>query len=355
MRKPSLDFREYKLPHPTDKSRYYPYQHKNPDFLIRLQLRPPFEILSVMFLIRESFSYHKLIIPCHEALENPSVLWYHFNMARRAQLYEPDLPKEERVFYYESETDDPIKTEGQERGEPRLLPEDYQYIPKNPLVKLYSALLYRGFKLFARHYANSYLELTIIGRDKFKKIKGGYVLYGNHTNSYHDAFSPALVANRRIFTIINPVALDIPGIGKHLPYIGAMPLGTSPSLKKRFHDSIDKRLRQGNCLVIYPEAHLWPYYTGIRDFPAGDRSFTYPVRNNLPVFTMTTTYQKSHRKGQVRPRLTVYIDGPFYPDPAKSEEKNRADLAKKVQNAMKSHRDKNTYEYIKYIKKDTKK
>ncbi|MDO4526748.1 MAG: 1-acyl-sn-glycerol-3-phosphate acyltransferase [Candidatus Saccharibacteria bacterium] len=276
-------------------------------------------------------------------------------MAKRAQLYEDDLPPEERIFYYENETDDPIKTAGQEKGEERKLPENYQYIPSNPFVKLYSALLYRGFKLFARHYAKSYLELTIVGREKFKKVKGGYVIYGNHTNSYHDAFSPALIANRRIFTIINPVALDIPGVGKHLPYIGAMPLGTSPELKKSFHTAIDKRLAQGNCLVIYPEAHLWPYYTGIRKFPAGDRSFTYPVRNNLPIFIMTTTYQKSHRKNQVRPRLTVYVDGPFYPDPKKSETENRAHLAKLAYDTMKSHSSKNTYEYIKYIKKDHKK
>lgn len=276
-------------------------------------------------------------------------------MARRAQLYEPDLPPEDRVFYYEDETDDPIKTEGQEKGEERKLPEDYQYIPKNPLVKLYSALLYRGFKLFARHYAKSYLELTIIGREKLRKVHGGCVIYGNHTNSYHDAFSPALITNRRIFTIINPVALDIPGIGKHLPYIGAMPLGSSPATKKRFHESIDYRLKQGNCLVIYPEAHLWPYYTGIRKFPAGDRSFTYPARNNLPIFTMTTTYQKSRHKGQVRPRLTVYIDGPFYPNPDKSEAENRAALSKLAYDSMKKHTKHNTYEYIKYIKKDTKK
>ena len=272
-------------------------------------------------------------------------------MARRAQLFEGDLPAEERVFYYENETDDPIQTEGQEKGEERKLPEDYVFIRRNPFVKLYSAILYRGFKIFARYYAHSYLEMSVVGKEKFKKVKGGYVLYGNHTNSYHDAFSPALVANRRIYTIINPVALDIPGIGKHLPYIGAMPLGSSPATKKRFHAAVDERLRQGNCLVIYPEAHLWPYFTGVREFPAGDRSFTYPVRNNLPVFTMTTTYQKSRRKGRERPRITVYVDGPFYPDAKKTEEENRAELARKVFDSLEKNSKHSNYEYVKYIKK----
>ena len=270
----------------------------------------------------------------------------------KAELFQKDLPKEERVFYYASEEDDPIKTKEQEKKIKVELPEDYVFISKNPFVKLYSALLYRGFKLFARYYAKSYLEMEIVGREKLKKAKGkGYVIYANHTNPYHDAFSPALVADRRIFTIISPVNLKLPGIGKYLPYIGGMPLGTSPSTKKKFHEAIDKRLAQKNCLVIYPEAHVWPYYTGIRKFPAGDKSFVYPVRNNLPIFTMTTTYQKSRKKGQERPRMTVYVDGPFYPDTKLTDDENRAKLMKEAYESMVKLAKHSNYEYFSYIKK----
>ena len=273
-------------------------------------------------------------------------------MARRAKHFEKDLPEEERIFYYKSEEDDPIQTEGQEKGEPVKLPEDYVFIHKNPFLKLYSAILYRVFKLFARYYAKSYLQMTVVGREKFKKIKKdeGYVLYGNHSNSFHDAYSPALIADRRIYTITTAIALQLPFVGKLFPYLGGLPLGTSPATKKRFHEAVDTRLRQGNCLVLYPEAHLWPYYTGIRKFPAGDKSFTYPARNNLPMFTMTTTYQKSKKKNQLRPRMTVYIDGPFYPDPKKTEAENRAALAKEAYDSMKKWSKKSNYDYIKYIK-----
>ena len=82
----------------------------------------------------------------------------------------------------------------------------------------------------------------------------------------------------------------------------------------------------------------------------------YAVRNDLPVFTMTTTYHKRVRgkKGDL-PRMDVYVDGPFYPDPKKSEAENRAELAKKAYDSMVKYSKKNTYEYFKYIKKDTKK
>ncbi|MBQ1298270.1 1-acyl-sn-glycerol-3-phosphate acyltransferase [Candidatus Saccharibacteria bacterium] len=273
----------------------------------------------------------------------------------KAELFQKDIPESERVFYYDSIEDDPIKTEEQEKKQKVELPEDYVFIPKNPFVKLYSAILYRGFKIFAWFYAKFYLQMTVKGREKLKKAKGkGYVIYANHTNPYHDAFSPALVSDRRIFTIISPVNLKLPGIGKFLPYIGGLPLGTSPTTKKRFHEAVDKRLAQKNCLVVYPEAHVWPYYTGIRKFPAGDRSFTYATRNNLPIFTMTTTYQKSHKKGQERPRMTVYVDGPFYPDASKNDDENRAELMREAYDSMVKWSKKSNYEYFKYIKKTDK-
>lgn len=274
----------------------------------------------------------------------------------KAELFEKDLPKEERVFYYNSEEDDPIKTEEQEKKEKVSLPEGYEFIPENPFVRLYAAILYRGFKVFARFYARFYLHMDIVGREKLKKVKGtGYVIYANHTNPFHDAFSPALVADRRIFTIISPVNLKLPGIGKFLPLIGGIPLGTNEKEKKAMNEAVDKRLAQKKCLVIYPEAHVWPYYTKIRKFPAGDRSFKYAVRNNLPVFTMTTTYHKSKVKGQERPDMTVYVDGPFYPDKKLSEDENRAKLAKEAYDSMVKWSKESSYEYFEYKKGPKKK
>ncbi len=43
-------------------------------------------------------------------------------------------------------------------------------------------------------------------------------------------------------------------------------------------------------MTIFPEAHVWPYYTGIRPF--GEAAFHYPVATGKPVYTMTVTYQR---------------------------------------------------------------
>ena len=181
-------------------------------------------------------------------------------------------------------------------------------------------------------------------------------MYANHTNPFHDVFGPAIAADRRIFTIISPVNLKIPGIGKTLPYIGGLPLGKTKEEKQAFNDAVDKRLAQKNCLVIYPEAHVWPYATKIRKFPAGDKSFKYAARNDLPIFTMTTTYhkRKDKKRGDL-PRMDIYIDGPFWPDSAKSEDENRAELAKKAYDSMVKYSKKNSYEYFQYRPKSDKK
>lgn len=271
----------------------------------------------------------------------------------KAELFQKDIPKEERVFYYVSEEDDPIKTNEQEKKIEVGLPEGYEFIPKNPFVKMYSAVLFRIFKLFGQYYERGYWKAKFYGREKLKAARGkGYVIYANHTNPFHDVFGPALAADRRIFTIISPVNLKIPGIGKVLPYIGGLPLGKTTDEKKAFNDAVDKRLAQKKVLVIYPEAHVWPYYTGVRKFPAGDRSFKYAVRNNLPIFTMTTTYhkRKNKKKGDL-PRMDIYVDGPFWPDPKLSEDENRAKLAEEAYNSLVKNSKNSTYDYFEYKKK----
>ena len=271
----------------------------------------------------------------------------------KAELFQKDIPASERIFYYENEEDDPIKTKEQEDKVEVGLPKDYQFIPKNPFTRLYGSILYRGFKLFAQYYERGYWQAKIHGREKFKKARGkGYIIYANHTNPFHDAFGPAIVADRRIFTIISPVNLLVPGMGKYLPLIGGLPLGKSKSEKAAFNAAVDKRLAQKNCLVIYPEAHVWPFATNIRKFPAGDRSFKYATRNNLPIFTMTTTYHKrKDKKHGDLPRMEIYIDGPFFPDSSKTEAENRAMLAQKAYDSMQKMSKHSSYNYFKYIKK----
>lgn len=275
----------------------------------------------------------------------------------KPELFQKPVPAAERVIYYESETEDPVKTKEQERHEEFKLPEDYVYVPTNPFQKLWAGIVYGVFKLFGRWYEFGYWGLKIHGKEKLKKAEGtGFVLYCNHTHPFHDVFGPGVVAlDRRIYTVVSGVQLKLPVLGPLLPPLGALPLGTSPATKQRFHEAVDLRLKQGKVVVVYPEAHLWPYATKIRQFPQGDRAFVYPVRNQVPCFAVTTTYRHADKKDDERPRMDVYIDGPFSPDPKKSDAENQQELARKVRESMIKYSQKNSYEYFQYRPQSSKK
>ena len=113
---------------------------------------------------------------------------------------------------------------------------------------------------------------------------------------------------------------------------------------KLFIKAVDKRVAEGNGIVIYPEAHVWPYYTRIREFP--DTSFHFPVENRVPSFAMTVTYQK--RKVEKRPKTTIYVDGPFWPADACPKREQRRRLADEIRTVMEQRSLESTYEYIVY-------
>ena len=64
---------------------------------------------------------------------------------------------------------------------------------------------------------------------------------------------------------------------------------------------------------------------------------------------MTVTYQK--RRFGSRPKATIYLDGPFYPDKSLSLKQRRAELCNRIKSAMEERSKLSTYEYIRYVKK----
>lgn len=252
--------------------------------------------------------------------------------------------EEQKIFYYEDITDDFMETKKQNY----ILPDDYEYLPKGIWFKIKASICYFLARIFANIYCRLGLHVSIKNRKVLKKLKGtGYFIYGNHSNPLSDVFTPGLVADRRIYTICSPANFGIPIIGRFLPELGGIPLGKNLEQKKKFRECIDIRIEEGKCVVIYPEAHLWPYYTDIREF--SNKSFKYPAELNKPIICMTTTYQK--RKKGKKPKITVYVDGPFYPDKKLSIEENKEKLRNDAYKVMKERVKNTTYEGYKYISK----
>lgn len=198
-----------------------------------------------------------------------------------------------------------------------------------------------------------YLGLRFKNRKAFRKIhKTGYFLYVNHTRDL-DAFLPPMAAfPKKAYTIAGADAVSIKGIRNLVLMLGGMPIPTVVSGMPEFMKAVDLRYRQHNCVAIFPEAHIWPFYTGIRPFPS--TSFRYPAKLNAPVVAMAVTYRK--RKGLFRfvkkPGMTVTVSEPFYPDPALPLKERQEELRNKAYRFMKTvAAESENVEYIHYIYK----
>ncbi len=252
------------------------------------------------------------------------------------------MSREQKIRYYRSYTDDFIESRNQEYK----LPENYKWIRTDLLSRVLSAVTYCLAVLISSVYCGLFLHVRFRNRGVFKQArKTGVFVYGNHTQPVGDVFNPGLACfPKRIYTMVSPANLGIPVIGKILPYLGALPIPDTFQGMKELTAAIDCRIEQKKNIVIYPEAHVWEYCKDIRPFP--ETSFRFPVKHNKPVYCMTTTYQK--RRFGKKPGITIYLDGPFYCDPAGSPKEQAARLRDTVYDCMKNRSQNSNYEYICY-------
>ena len=192
-----------------------------------------------------------------------------------------------------------------------------------------------------------------IGTEKFKKYrKEGFFIYSNHTQAFSDTFTPSVaVYPKRNFLIVNPANISLKGTGWLVELLGAIPIPEGIEAYKNFLNRIKNRIDKGYSISIYPEAHIWPYYTKIRPFK--DVSFKYPVQLNTPVFCITNTYQEGQNlKNKLKKKITMvsYIDGPFFPDNSLNKKEAQEKLRDEVYKKMCERSKNNNVEKIIYKK-----
>lgn len=194
----------------------------------------------------------------------------------------------------------------------KALPADFRYVRTNPLWRAAGQTIYRVAQLIAFLFRKVWCCQHFENKDCLRAVRGrGAYVYANHTQGVMDAFLPCqLRFPGQSFIVVGPDALSIPLLQNLVQMLGAIPLGSTMAQSREMTRCVHKRVADGNLVTIYPEAHIWPYYTGIRPFP--DHSFGYPARDGAPVYAMTSCYQK--RPFGKRPKVITFLDGPFFPD-----------------------------------------
>lgn len=233
----------------------------------------------------------------------------------------------------------------------------FRYIHNNIIWRIGSFLVYYGFAIPILTIFLMIFHPVKVKNKKARKFirKNAVFLYGNHSH-FSDAFMPnlKLCLPRRASIISSPDAVSIKGLKNFVQMLGAIPLATSVRGTKNFLQALELRHQQGRVILIYPEAHIWPYYTDIRPFV--DTSFYYPVKFNAPVIAFVTTYQKRKfdKYNKRKPKAIVTISDAFFPDSTLLRKVAQKKLRDEVYQWMiTTAHQKDNYAYIQYIQKDS--
>lgn len=258
------------------------------------------------------------------------------------------MSEKRKVIYYRDELNDEFS---KAQITPKKIDGSYVYLHRSRWKRFTRFFWYRVVATpLAFLYTKLVFHHTVVNRKVLKGFeKRGYFLYGNHTQDIADALIPNLLYVRQpSYVIVHPNNVSMPLLGRITPSLGALPLPDDRVAYRHFLEAIEVRIRENAKVVIYPEAHIWPYFTGIRNF--SDVSFSYPVRYGVPAFCFTNTYQA--RRFSKKPRIVTYIDGPFYPDPNLPARQQKSELRDRVYACMCERAKQSTVVKIQYIKKE---
>lgn len=233
----------------------------------------------------------------------------------------------------------------------KVVDENFKFVHKNIIWRFFSFLIYYLVAVpVIWFYTTFILGLKLVNKKSIKKLKGkNCFFYGNHTGIC-DAFSTNLASlPTRNKLIVGPDTVSIKCLKNFTQMLGALPIPDNFSGMKKFVQAVEYYHNKHYNITIYPEAHIWPYYTGIRPFK--DNSFGYPISLSSPVIAFCTTYQKP--KGIFaklrKANITVYFSDPIYPDLTKPKKQAQKELRDKVYDFMvETSKKYSTFDYIIY-------
>ncbi len=262
------------------------------------------------------------------------------------------LKKNKRTVYYNDPVNDDfagnnIQTE--------KIPDDYRY-SHGAVWNFFSFAVYYIVAVpLVFLISKIYLGMSFRDRRKIRKLKGkGYFIYCNHTRDLDAFIGPMFALGKRCYTVAGPDAVSIHGIKTLVQMLGCLPVPDSINLMKPFRKKIDEVCMKGNAVIIFPEAHIWPFYNGLREF--GDVSFAYPADLHAPVVPLTVVYKK--RFGflpfvEMKPKMRIFVSDPVICPEDMGKREARKYYRDMTYKAMKTVLDNNpSYEYIRYEQKE---
>ena len=256
--------------------------------------------------------------------------------------------EQKKIVYY----NDPVNDDFADiKIKTKKVDKNFKFVHKNPFWNIFAWIIYYFLAVpIVWVYVKVFLRVKIVNKKALKKVKRGVYLYGNHSG-VTDVFIPSMIIlPRRCKIIASPDSVSIPCIKNLVQMLGALPLPTDFSGMRGFVNAVEYYSKKNYDIAIFPEAHIWPYYTGVRPFK--DSSFAYPANDNSPVVAFFVAYSKP--KGFMskfrKANMTVYVSDPIYADEKKTKNEKKAFLRDETYRFMSECSKKySTYEVVRYL------
>lgn len=258
--------------------------------------------------------------------------------------------KNKKILYYKDESKDDFQNTKTVLSV--NVDGNYNYLPKNVFFKIFSFWFYHLFAFPILFLLNRFFGLNVKGRRHLKAVrKQGFFIYANHT-SFRDSWLGAVSVApfKKVYIISNKDAIQIPVVNILTKAGGVLPVADTVSGLKNLNLAIDTLVKKKKVVTIFPEAHIWPYYTKLRPFPL--TSFRLSAMTNSPAVPVAVCYKKRKLFGDRRkPKMYIFIGKPIFPKPELSERENAVYLKEEVFYYIQQTLQKeSTYEYIEYVK-----
>ena len=255
-----------------------------------------------------------------------------------------------KTIYYTNELEDDFANNNIDTKHIR---DDFVYYHKGFLWKILKFLLYRLIAMPVA-FITCYIihGAKIVNKKAIKEIKSsGFFLYGNHTQEAFDAFMPSIISFPKAnYIIAGPDAFSIKGLSTIVQVMGGIPVPETKLQAKNYYDCVKHHINEKSVITTYPEAHIWPYFNGVKNFKSN--SFNNPVRMNVPVVAFAVTYKERKVFKKAKPRIVVYISDPIYPNENLSRQESIQELRNKVYDFIKEKTDQDdNVSYYEYVKK----
>lgn len=221
-----------------------------------------------------------------------------------------------------------------------LTPDNIDYLKEKRYSKLKNMIANKiGEKFLDYIIKDSKLVIkNINGIENIEKVKTGAMITCNHFNPF-DSFSIEEVfrktnasKTKKMYKVIRE--------GNYTNFSGfygflfrncdTLPLSSNKRTMVEFIKSVDKILKRGDFILIYPEQSLWWNYKKPKPLKIG--AFNLAARNNVPIIPIFITMEDSDTIGEDGfpiQEYTINIEEPIYPDETKTQRENKEIMKQK--------------------------